>query len=97
MKVQDKKLNKPLILFSLAFAALLAIGGDPHLLPLDPIKSVTEFTGLYAGVLILLPIINFWFRALWNNIVPTVFHTGEISYWESLGLLTLLSLLRSAI
>ncbi|OGY10261.1 MAG: hypothetical protein A3H88_00050 [Candidatus Blackburnbacteria bacterium RIFCSPLOWO2_02_FULL_44_9] len=93
MEDKQRKLNKPLILLSLAGTALLSLAGNSDLFPTHPIKSISEFIGTYALILVLMPIINLWVRALWNNIIPAVFHTREISYWESLGLLVLLALL----
>lgn len=93
MERKSKKLNKPLILFSMAFVLILALIADPHMLPTEPIKSVGEFVGIFIVALILVPVLNFWFRALWNNVMSSIFNLKEISYWESLGLLTLTGLL----
>lgn len=93
MTEKENEINKPLVVFSLALAVFLALIADPHLLPQEPIKSFGEGLFLYVFVLIVIPIINIWFRALWNNVIPTIFNLRKISWWESLGLLTLLTLL----
>ena len=93
MTEEKNEINKPLIVFSLALVGLLTLIADPHLLPQEPIKSFGEGLFFYVSGLIVVPIINIWFRALWNNVIPIIFNLRKISWWESLGLSTLLTLL----
>ncbi len=93
MATKEKKVNKPLVAISILAVLLFGMVADPYLLPTEPIGSFGEFIAVYAIALILIPVLNFWFKALWNNIVPLVFGFREINYWESLGLIALISLM----
>lgn len=98
MTEMKKEINKPLIVFSTALIVLFLFLSDSNYFPIkiEPVKSFGEFIFLYAVFLVIvligLPIINLWFRALWNNVIPTIFGLREITFWESLGLLILISL-----
>ncbi len=91
--MKKQKVNKPLILVSLVIVLFISFIGNPSLFPSSPIKSFNEGAIIFAITVGFLLILNFWFKAFWNNVVPAVFNTRKITYWESLGLVTLISML----
>ncbi len=95
MSSEIKPINKPLLILSLFLTALFSILGNEKLVPssFTPIGSFGEFIGIYAALLVIIPLFTVWLKALWNEIVPRIFTIRRISYWEALGLSILLSIL----
>jgi hypothetical protein len=89
-----KKINKPLIIVSFLVFLIFAIIADPYLFPyIEPVKTFGDFVFILTFGIICMPLLTLWYKALWNNIIPIVFGSREITFWEALGLITLIGLL----
>jgi len=84
-----KPLNKPFLGISfviVVFLAAFALFSPPP--PMSPAKAL----GLSITGTLFFPIMVLWFKALWNNVIPRITGWKEITFWEAIGLSTILVL-----
>ena len=56
---------------------------------MNPEEALT-IQEMLAGAIIVFPLlflVALWMKSLFNNIIPIIFNTREINYWEAFGLL----------
>lgn len=85
-----KPVNKPLVIFTLFFISFASLLPKSELVGQD-----YPFRLLVGGALLvlLLPVLVLWVKALWNGVIPAIAGWKEINFWESAALTALFALL----
>ncbi len=86
----EKPLNKPLIIIS-AIVVFSFSGFDACVKPAYLDGHLAAAVGV--AMIFIAPLIALWAKALWNNIIPRITSWREITFIETLGLMTLFLLL----
>lgn len=86
-------INIPLIAFSTILLILLCCVGELT----EPAYVETGEALLFGVIMCLIwPLIVFWTRAIWNNVIPRTIGWRKISFWEAAGLCLLAFVLTGA-
>jgi len=103
MNEEQKKMNMPFIIIS-GFVLSILIMFNYTVTPTwfdnyiytyvspDP-EMIMPWWAILIMSLFMFPallLINFWNKALWNNIVPIIFNFRKITYWECFALTVLM-------
>ena len=92
----DKPINVPLIVVSFIVIILYNVLSSmytPDTTSIEP--SVAGFVLTSIALLLVIPLLVIWFKALWNEVIPRVTSWGRLSYIEAFGIMTIIMFLGS--
>ena len=91
METRKDQPNKLLLAVSAIIICFFC--GISLVIPKEPMEWPQEFAWFVPLYILIAFLVPFWIKSIWNNVLPAIGPFKEISYWQALGLVVLVSIL----